>query len=505
MVLMPVVLMNSMPFTTPNTVRTATGIPGKEYWQQEADYTIHVSLDPDTKRITGRESIVYTNNSPDTLHYVWMQSDPNYLSKLSARGRMQTAPHMATENASLDVGYVRALEIREEYEPNLETLKCQGEWRTKYTNHSRHPNAIVSIKPLASTEQLTIELEWSYTMNDASVIWARSGYEILDDESIIFEVAQFYPRMSIYSDLEGWLTKPYLGTGEFATEFGDYDVYITVPQDHIVGSTGSLQNPEEVLSSAQQSRLEKAKTAEEPIFIVKPVEAEQNRITTTIKPAHGTLRLKMFVTLHGGHPMPSYGMLGGAKSMENSHGHELLPERRNANVGSILHACHCTHIGVLFEDGIPIPLSCRHLDEWTYLWNGISHAVLQWSSPLEDGTYNESTGPWKHQKNGLISVIIHEVGHNWFPMIVNNDERSWIWMDEGLNTYVQTLAELEWSEQFEPKRGEPYKIADYMSRSDDVPIMTDADSVTSRGNNAYAKPAAALQCLKRYRYRTRTL
>ena len=268
---------------TPNAVRTATGVPGQEYWQQEADYTIHVTLDPDEKRILGRESIVYTNNSPDTLHYVWMQLDPNYLSKLSARGRMQTAPHMATENASLDVGYVRALEVREDYEPNLEiaNVKVNGAACTPIIRDTQMRLSLET--PLEPSAQLTIDLEWSYTMNDASVLWARSGYEILEDDAIIFEVAQFYPRMNIYTDLEGWLTKPYLGTGEFATEFGDYDVYITVPEDHIVGSTGELQNPEDVLNAAQRARLKKSATSEEPVFIVKPVEAEQNRINTTKK------------------------------------------------------------------------------------------------------------------------------------------------------------------------------------------------------------------------------
>lgn len=482
---------------TPNASRTATGIPGKEYWQQEADYTIHVSLDPETKIITGRESIVYTNNSPDTLHYVWMQLDPNYLSKLSAHGRMQTAPHLATENASLDVGYVRALEIREQFEPNLEisNVKVNGEPNDPIIRDTQMRLSLST--PLESTEQLTIELEWSYTMNDASVLWARSGYEVLEDESIIFEVAQFYPRMSIYSDLEGWLTKPYLGTGEFATEFGDYDVYITVPQDHIVGSTGSLQNPTEVLSSAQQSRLEKAITTDEPIFIVKPVEAEQNRINTTNKTSTWHFKAENVRDFAWGSSnafvWDAWGrQIDGKTVMAMSYyPKEGMPMWDQFSTHAIAHTLEF-YSKMVFPYPYPVAIS---MNGPIY---GMEYPMLSFNGPrpLEDGTYNENTGPWKHQKNGLISVIIHEVGHNWFPMIVNNDERSWIWMDEGLNTYVQTLAELEWSEQFEPKRGEPYKIADYMSRNDDVPIMTDADSVTNRGNNAYAKPAAALNVLR---------
>ena len=482
---------------TPNAVRTATGIPGKEYWQQEADYTIHVTLDPDDKRIIGSESIVYTNNSPDTLHYVWMQLDPNYLSKLSARGRMRTAPHMATENASLDVGYVRALEIREEYEPNLEisNVKLNGEPCKPIIRGTQMRLSLDA--PLKSNEQLTIDLEWSYTMNDASVLWARSGYEILEDDTIIFEVAQFYPRMSIYSDLEGWLTKPYLGTGEFATEFGDYDVYITVPEDHIVGSTGVLQNSEDVLSTAQQSRLKKARTAEEPIYIVKPVEAEQNRINSTDKTKTWHFSAENVRDFAWGSSnafvWDAWGRdIDGQTVMAMSYyPKEGMPMWNQFSTHAIAHTLEF-YSKMVFPYPYPVAIS---MNGPIY---GMEYPMLSFNGPrpLEDGTYNENTGPWKHQKNGLISVIIHEVGHNWFPMIVNNDERSWIWMDEGLNTYMQSLAELEWSEQYEPKRGEPYKIADYMSLSDDVPIMTDADSVIYRGNNAYAKPAAALNVLR---------
>ena len=482
---------------TPTAVRTSAGLPGKEYWQQEADYTIHVSLDTDTKRITGREEIVYTNNSPDTLHYVWMQLDPNYLSKLSARGRMQTAPHLATENASLDVGYARALELRELYEPELEisNVKINGRETEPIIRDTQMRLSLHA--PLQSGEQLTIELDWSYTMNDASILWARSGYEILDDNALIFEVAQFYPRMSIYSDIDGWLTKPYLGTGEFATEFGDYDVYITVPKDHIVGATGSLQNPEDVLTKHQQQRLKKAKTSTEPIFVVKPVEAEQNRITSTDKTNtwHFTAEnvrdfawgsSNAFVWDAWGRDIDGKTVM--AMSYYPSEG---MPMWDTFSTHAIAHTLEF-YSKMVFPYPYPVAIS---MNGPIY---GMEYPMLSFNGPrpLEDGTYANKTGPWKNQKQALISVVIHEVGHNWFPMIVNSDERSWAWMDEGLNTYIQTLAELEWSEQYEPKRGEPYKIADYMKRDDDLPIMTDADSITSLGNNSYAKPAAALSVLR---------
>ncbi len=482
---------------TPNQIRTATGIPGREYWQQQADYSIQVTLNPTEQQIEGTETIRYTNNSPDTLHYVWMQLDQNYLSNLSARAKIRTAPHLATENTTLNVQTVRALELRPDYEPNLtiSDVTVDGVPTTPIIRDTQMRLTLPTA--LNSGEEIEIGLSWSYQMNDASVLWARSGYERLEDDALIFEVAQFYPRMSIYSDLEGWLTKPYLGTGEFASEFGDFDVQITVPKDYVVGATGTLQNPTEVLSAPQQRRLEMARTSEEPVYIVKPVEAEQNRINTTSKTQTWHFKAENVRDFAWGASnafvWDAWGReIDGQTVMAMSYyPEEGMPLWNQYSTHAIAHTLEF-YSKMVFPYPYPVAIS---MNGPIY---GMEYPMLSFNGPrpLEDDTYFENTGPWKHQKNGLISVIIHEVGHNWFPMIVNNDERSWIWMDEGLNTYVQSLAELEWSEQFEPKRGEPSQISGYMKRTDDVPIMTDAESVTSRGNNAYAKPAAALNLLR---------
>ncbi len=482
---------------TPNAVRTPAGVPGKEYWQQQADYTIHISLDVHNKKITGTETIVYTNNSPDDLHYLWMQLDQNYLSNQSLRAKIQTAPHLAKENATLDIKRVRALELREEYDPQLELTRIEVNNQPVEPLIRDTQMRISLTEPLLSGSSLSLKIEWSYVMNDASVLWARSGYEELEDGALIFEVAQFYPRMSIYSDLEGWLTKPYLGTGEFATEFGDYNVYITVPADHIVGSTGQLQNADEVLSKPQQERLRKSQDSPEPIFIVKPVEAEQNRKTTSQKTKTWHFTAEKVRDFAWGSSnafvWDAWGReINGQMVMAMSYyPQEGMPLWDKYSTHAIAHTLEF-YSAYVFPYPYPVAIS---MNGPIY---GMEYPMLSFNGPrpLEDGTYYEDTGPWKHQKNGLVSVIIHEVGHNWFPMIVNNDERSWLWMDEGLNTYVQSLAEMAWSEQFEPKRGEPHQITNYMQRTDDVPIMTDAESVTNRGNNAYAKPAAALNVLR---------
>ena len=482
---------------TANTVRTSSGLPGSDYWQQQADYEIHVTLDETERHITGHETIRYVNNSPDTLHYLWMQLDPNFLSNSSERQRMQTAPHMALEGASMNVETIRRLEKRLDYDPQLEIRNIQINGQPAKNIIQSTMMKVSLPTPLESGESLNISMDWNYTLNDASVLWARSGYEVLDDNEIIFEIAQFYPRMAIYSDQGGWLTKPYLGTGEFATEFGNYDVYITVPKDHIVGATGTLQNPEDVLSEKQQRRLEAARTSAEPIMVVKPIEAEHNRLTAASQQKTWHYQAKNVRDFAWGSSRTfiwdAWGReIDGQTVMAMSYyPAEGMPLWDQYSTHAVAHTLEF-YSKMVFPYPYPVAIS---MNGPIY---GMEYPMLSFNGPrpLEDGTYYNRTGPWRHQKQGLISVIIHEVGHNWFPMIVNNDERSWIWMDEGLNTYVQTLAELEWSEKYEPKRGEPSSISGYMASTDDVPIMTDADSVTSRGNNAYAKPAAALNLLR---------
>lgn len=482
---------------TPNAIRTASGIPGREYWQQDVDYEIHVSLDETTRTITGQETIQYTNNSPDTLHYLWFQLDPNYLSNSSERQRMKTAPHMAKDNPTLDIESIEAMQRRQQYDPELTIRNLSVNGTTVIPIIKSTQMKVPLSSPLEPGEQLSISMDWSYIMNDASVLWARSGYEVLEDSETIFEVAQFYPRLAVYTDQAGWLTKPYLGTGEFASEFGDYEVYITVPKDHIVGATGRLQNPTDVLSEKQIRRLEKAASSDEPMFIVKPVEAEHNRLTPSSKTATWHFSASNVRDFAWGSSRTfvwdAWGReINGQTVMAMSYyPEEGMPLWDKYSTHAVAHTLEF-YSNLVFPYPYPVAIS---MNGPIY---GMEYPMISFNGPrpLEDDTYYNQQGPWRHQKQGLISVIIHEVGHNWFPMIVNNDERSWIWMDEGLNTYVQTLAELEWSEKYEPKRGEPASIAGYMASDDDVPIMTDADSVTSRGNNAYAKPAAALNILR---------
>ena len=480
---------------SPNQIRTASGRPGNAYWQQQADYQIQVSLDEKAQNITGAQTITYHNNSPDALPYLWLQLDANQLSNQSERERMRAAPHLG----SVSVDSMRSIDLRPDYDPDLQI------WNVRAEDGSVLPFVIDSTlmrinlpTPLEPNSSYSFSMEWSYTLNNSDVLWARSGYEYFPSEdNSIYEIAQFYPRMAIYTDVDGWLTKEYLGSGEFATEFGNFEVEITVPADHVVGATGQLQNPEQVLTAEQRKRFEKAKTAAEPIFIVTPKEASQNekekqsRTKTWIFKADNVRDFafgssRKFIWDAWGRE------IAGQTVMAMSYyPNEAEPLWSQYSTQAVAHTLE-VYSEYLFPYPYPVCISMNGAI------GGMEYPMLSFNGPrpLEDETYFGDDGPWRHKKYGLISVIIHEVGHNWFPMMINTDERSWTWMDEGLNTYVQMIAQAQWEEDYPLWRGEPQNITQYMSGSNEVPIMTDADSLRSKGNNAYAKPATAMNILR---------
>ena len=487
---------------TPNDIRQADGRPGPKYWQQQADYTIHVTLNEETQSITASQNIHYTNHAPTTLPYLWLQLDMNQLSNQSERELMRSAPHLAKENseetAKINIDEMKSIDHRRLYEPNLQIHNVQVNGQNASYLIDNTQMRINLPTPLGTESSADISMEWSYNLNDASVLWARSGYEYFEEEdNYIFNIAQFYPRMTIYTDQHGWLTKEFLGTGEFATEFGNYDVYITVPKDHIVGATGLLQNPEEVLTSSQQKRLEHSQKSDEPIFIVKPIEALENQKLKNRKQQTWHFHAENVRDFAWGSSRKfiwdAWGVdIQGQTVMAMSF---YPPEAKELWQPFSTHAvAHTLNVYSRVVLPYPYPVAIS-MNGPIY---GMEYPMLSFNGPrpVEDGTYFGDEGPWVHQKYGLISVIIHEVGHNWFPMIINSDERSWAWMDEGLNTYVQHIAELEWEKKYPSKKGEPYQITTYMQDSHSVPIMTDADSIRQLGRNSYAKPAAALTLLR---------
>ncbi len=483
---------------TPNEQRTASGAPAHAYWQQRVDYVIDVTLDEKNKRITGSQLITYHNNSPDTLRYLWLQLDQNRYAKNSEYLLTQPAPDFD----KFSYNELTALLALEQHDGgyHITAVKDSNGRPLPYTIN----NTMMRIDlptPLESGEAVRFSIDWWYNELDATRIRARGGYECFEaDGNCIFQISRWYPRMAAYTDVIGWQNKPFLGSGEFALEMGSFVVNITVPEDHIVAATGILQNPDEVLSKKQRQRLKKAQHAKKPVFIVTPKEARTNEKSRP----KGT-KTWMFEA----DDVRDFAWVSSRKFIWDAQGYkqgdntilamsfypnEAEPLWSRYSTPAIIHTLR-VYSRYTFDYPWPVAQSVNGPV------GGMEYPMISFNAPRpeEDGTYYGSAGkkkPWKHSKYGLISVIIHEVGHNYFPMIINSDERQWTWMDEGLNTFLQFLAEQEWEEDYPSRRGEPRDIVDYMSSDKQVPIMTNSESLLQFGNNAYAKPATALNILR---------
>ena len=474
---------------TPTTYRTGSGAPGHEYWQQKADYVIDVALDEATRRMTAREQVTYHNNSPDPLEYLWLQLDLNLL-------RPQADGHAATPASSMDGMSYRQLGralARNEFDGGVAVTEVSdGDGRPLPFVINGTMMRIDLPKPLPSKASTVFHVAWNYQMNDADEVGARTAAEYFErDGNWIFEVAHWFPRMAAYTDLNGWENKQFLGRGEFTLEFGDYEVRITVPADHIVAATGVLQNPQDVLAPVHRERLAQAAESDRPVLIVTPEEASANEKER----APGT---KTWV--FKGDNVRDFAWASSRKFLwdavkHSSHGRDVWCMSYWPNEGEPLWSRYSTQavmhtLDVYSKYSFPYPYPVAISVNGPV--GGMEYPMICFNGPRPeaDGTYSKRT------KYGLISVIIHEVGHNYFPMIVNSDERQWTWMDEGLNTFVQFLAEQEWEERYPSRRGEPHKMVDYMVSTEQVPIMTQSDSILQFGPNAYGKPATALNILR---------
>lgn len=475
---------------TPNEYRTASGAPGHRYWQQRADYDIKVELDDANQTVIGSETITYYNNSPDTLTYLWLQVDQNLFSANSDTELTATAPDMTKIQFSQAARY-----IRDKYDGTIHigsvkdaTGKALGHTVVKTMMRVDLP------KPLAPGQQYVFSVTWDYKINNTKFYGGRTGYEYFEkDKNYLYSLAQWFPRMAAYYDVYGWQHKQYLGTGEFTLEFGNYKVAITVPGDHVVASTGVLQNPTQVLTKTQMERLEKAKTAKKPMYIVTPDEA----LAAEKAPAAKEKKTWIFHATN----VRDFAFASSRKFLWDAQGHNVngnavmamsyFPKEGNPlwerySTEAIIHTLNI-YSRYSFDYPYPVAISVNGV-----VRGGMEYPMICYNGPRpqEDGTYSKRT------KYGLISVVIHEVGHNYFPMIVNSDERQWTWMDEGLNSFLQVLAEAEWEENYPSSRGEPAKIADYMRSQLHDPIMTNSESVVNLGANAYTKAATGLNILR---------
>jgi hypothetical protein len=474
---------------TPNTYRTASGAPGADYWQQQVDYKMKIRLDDDIQKIHGEETITYHNNSPDVLYYLWIQLDQNIYSKDNNSAKieqMKISDQMQTNDLIdlypwFDGGF------------KLDKVADAAGKDLPYTVNQTMMRIDLP-KPIQPGQTYAFQINWNYNINDRMRLGGRSGYEYFDtDKNYLYTIAQYYPRLVAYMDYSGWQHKQFLGSGEFTLDFGNYEVALTVPSDHIVAASGVLQNPKDVLTPEQVARYNKAKTSTEPVIICTQDEAiarekghEKAMKTWVFKAenvrdfAFATSRKFIWdaqsVDINGKKPM--------AMSFYPKEGNPLWEQYSTRVVAHTLKSYSAHTIDYPY----PVAISVHAK------WIGMEYPMICFNGgrPEADGTYSEGT------KTGMLSVIIHEVGHNFFPMIINSDERQWTWMDEGLNTFCEYLAEKEWDREFPIRRGPARNIVDYMKgdKTKMSPIMTNSESIYQFGNNAYGKPATGLNIMR---------
>lgn len=476
---------------TPNEYRTASGAPGPKYWQQRADYDISVEVDEPNNVLTGSETITYYNNSPNSLGYLWLQLDENYHNP-SSESNYAGSSHIEPRMTDAQLTNLEPWRKLQGYGVNITRVTDNGLRSLKYTINQTMMRVDLPA-PLLPGQRFVFRLEWNFKIPDKLTRGGRGGYEhFAEDDNNLYSIAQFYPRMAVYSDFQGWQTLQFTSGAEFALTFGNFKVNITVPADHIIAATGECQNYKSVLTAAQFSRWQQAQTAKQPIEIVTLDEALQSsKSKSTAKKtwvykadnvrdfAFNTSRRLVWDAMAAN--------IEGKKVMCMSfYGKEAYPLYRKYSTKVVAHT-----LRVYSSHTIAYPYPVAQSVEAAI---GMEYPMLamNFGRAEKDGTYSEAT------KNGMIGVIIHEVGHNFFPMIVNSDERQYWWMDEGLNSFMQFIAEQAFDVNFPSNRGPAYKIVDYMRLPKDrlEPIMTKGDAVLSVGSNAYGKASTGLNILR---------
>jgi len=475
---------------TPNDQHTASGAPGWNYTQQKVDYVMDLRIDEEKNRLYGEEKITYHNNSKDHLEYLWLQLDQN------TRAADSKTP---LANGSGPQPLYNPGQFVDEFMGE----KFDGGFKIEYVKKADGSPANYKVnwtmmridldKPLAPGATYEFSIKWWYNINNYRTQGGRSGFEAFEDGNNAYTIAQFFPRLCVYDNVEGWQNMQFWGRSEFALEFGDYTVNLTVPADHVVDATGKLTNAKKVLSKEQQKRYKEATTSfDNPVMIVTQEEAEiaekgrSNKEKTWSYYAENVRDFAfassrkyiwdaMAVDINGRTVM--------AVSLYPKEGNPLWEDHSTRVVANTLKVYskytfdypYHKAISVNAEDqGMEYPMIC-----------------FNYGRPNPDGSISERT------KNGMIGVITHEVGHNFFPMIVNSDERQWTWMDEGINSFVEILAEIEYDPNFDTGNL-PKDIVRYMGGDQSFlsPIMSNGNNVYQFGPNAYTKPAAGLYMLR---------
>jgi len=488
-------------FSTPNTYRSANGAPGPDYYQQQADYVMDIELDDKNARIYGNETITYTNNSPDALEYLWVQLDQNVRAQTSKSKLIEPSGAAPAEMAGTFVGEYMGTGFDGGFK--IDHVKNDKGANLPYTINQTMMRVDMP-KHLQPGDKFVFSIKWWYNIPEHTIDRARSGYETFDDGNRGYVIAQFYPRMAVYNDVEGWQNSQFFGRDEFALPFGNFEVNITVPADHTMDATGKLLNRKEIFSKDMMKRYEQAKKSyDKPVVIVTQAEAEAaSKGFSTEKKTwkfraenvrdYGFATSRRYIWDMMAVKIGNKDVM--AVSVYPPEGNPLWEDYSTLAVAATLKSYSRMTFDYPYHKAISVHAKNQGMEYPMICWN--------YGRPDKDGTYSERT------KYGMISVIIHEVGHNYFPMIVNSDERQWTWMDEGLNTFVQYVAEQDFGEwypeaiapnkAYPSRRGPANKIVDYMAGDQDqmAPIMTKGLNTYSFGNNAYGKPATGLNILR---------
>jgi len=476
----------------PNMYRSASGAPGPNYWQQKADYVINVELDDSNQKITGSETITYTNNSPDPLSYLWLQLDENQ----HASNAESKSFDGSKITARVSENQIRSMTQKPTKEFGVNIMKVTDATGKALPYTINYTMMRIDLPaPLRPGAKFVFKVDWNYNISDRMKEGGRGGYEYFaKDDNYLYTITQWFPRMAVYSDFQGWQHKQFTGRGEFALAFGDYKVNITVPADHVVGATGVCLNYDKVLSADQLKRWKAAQNeTREPVEVVTKAEMEsaiRSKATTKKTWTYEAKNVRDFAFVSSRRlvwdAMKTDGIEGNTPMAMSYYGPEAYGLYRKYSTKVVAHTLR-NYSKHTISYPYPVAISVEAA-------NGMEYPMIcfNYGRTEEDGTYSEAT------KYGMIGVIIHEVGHNFFPMIVNSDERQWTWMDEGLNTFVQYLTEQAWEPGYPSKRGPAFMITDYMKLPKDQlePIMTNSENIVQFGPNAYAKPATGLNILR---------
>jgi len=485
---------------TPNEYRTASGAPGPKYWQQRCDYDITCELDEPNRRLTGRETVTYYNNSPDILTYLWLQLDENEHSNTNNSG-YQGSNFMPRQISEADISrYGGKIDKDREYGVNIQRVADATGKMLKYTVNKTMMRVELP-QPLKPGQQFIFKVDWNYNIIERTKYGGRGGFEhFAEDGNDLYTMTQWFPRLCVYSDFQGWQNHQFVGSGEFALVFGNYKVAMTVPADHVVMSTGQGQNYQQVLSAAEFARWQKAQTATDVTEIVTLDEATAKEKTKSKAKKTWIFKADMVRDFAWGSSrkfiwdaMPT--MVEGKKVMcMSAYGKEAYSLYRKFSTKAVAHT-----IKTYSKFTIPYPYPVAQSLEAA---NGMEYPMICFNFGRTEkdasGNYSANSTYSEGTKNGMLGVVIHEVGHNFFPMIINSDERQWTWMDEGLNSFCEYLTEELWDNKFPVGKGPAYKIVDYMKLPKDQlePIMTNSENIIQFGPNAYSKPTTGLNILR---------